>query len=385
MEVRRIIHDAFGFYFVIDQTNIGHFRLRLSERAPVQNSEERGIDDAAVQFHSRAMLIDHASDGIKAFTGIITEAIAGDPGIILVDEPEAFLHPSLAFKLGLELSSAAGRSDKRVLASTHSPFFLMGCIQSGVPINIVRLTYRNGSATARTLPSDEIVALMRNPLLRSTNVLAGLFSEFVVVTEADTDRAFYQEINERLLRFAPDKGVPNCLFLHAQNKQTIPTIVRPLRKLGIPAAAITDVDVLKDGGTVWSKLLDGTGFPEIEKSALSTLRASVKSAMDATGRNMKRDGGLSILSGQELEGAENLIQRLASYGVFVVPGGELECWLKQLGATGHGPAWLIQLFELMGEDSETTGYVMPAEGDVWKFLEGVRGWLIDPTRRGIPS
>jgi hypothetical protein len=40
-------------------------------------------------------------DGIKAFTGIVTAVIAGDPRILLVDEPEAFLHPALAFKLDL--------------------------------------------------------------------------------------------------------------------------------------------------------------------------------------------------------------------------------------------------------------------------------------------
>jgi hypothetical protein len=90
--------------------------------------------------------------------------------------------------------------------------------------------------------------LMRNPLLRSTGVLNGLFYEHVIVTESDADRAFYQEINERLLRFRPEWGVPNCLFLNSQGKHTLQTIMRPLRKLGIPAAGIVDVDVLKDTG-----------------------------------------------------------------------------------------------------------------------------------------
>src|SRR5260370_23066181 len=84
---------------------------------------------------------------------------------------------------------------------------------------------------------------MRNPLLRSTGVLGGLFYESVIVTESDADRAFYQEINERLLRFQPERGLNNALFLNAQNKQTVPTILAPLRQLGIPAAGIVDVDV----------------------------------------------------------------------------------------------------------------------------------------------
>ena len=211
-EVRRIVHDAFDTYLVIDPTNLGTLRLRLSPDEPISELQERGIHEGAVQFHGAALPIQEASDGVKAFTGIITEIITGDPVILLIDEPEAFLHPALSFNLGKEIALASSGSEKRLFVSTHSPHFVMGCIQSGIPVNIVRLTYRNSVATARVLTSQELLPLMRNPLLRSTRVLDGLFYEFVVVTEADTDRAFYQEVNERLLRFKPEWGIPNCLF-----------------------------------------------------------------------------------------------------------------------------------------------------------------------------
>ena len=152
---------------------------------------------------------------------------------------------------------AALKTDKRVFVSTHSPNFLMGCIQSGAPVNIIRLTYREGSATARSLPSNEILSLMRNPLLRSTGVISGLFYEFVVVTESDADRAFYQEINERLLRFKSDWGIPNCLFLHAQNKQTIKTVLQPLRMLAFQRRELwmlTSSKMAAQYGTVSSKV-----------------------------------------------------------------------------------------------------------------------------------
>jgi ABC-type cobalamin/Fe3+-siderophores transport system ATPase subunit len=384
-EVRRIVHEAFGSYFVIDPTQLGHLRVRLSERAPASDMEERNIHAEGVAFHSQALPIDRASDGVKAFTGIIVELVAGDPRVLLIDEPEAFLHPSLATKLGYELSRAAVRSDKRVFASTHSPAFVMGCIQSGAPVNIIRLTYRSGVATARVLPSTEILELMRNPLLRSTGVLNGLFYEFVVVTESDADRAFYQEINDRLVRFKPEWGIPNCLFLNAQGKHTIHTIIKPLRKLGIPATGIFDVDVLKEGGQQWSNVLDGANVPDISRPAFATLRASIRTAMDGTGKDMKREGGIAILRPADREAAQNLLAQLAEYGIFVVPGGELESWLKALGATGHGPSWLIDMFSKMGEDPETAGYVKPADGDAWKFLSDVKGWLINPNRKGIPA
>jgi ABC-type cobalamin/Fe3+-siderophores transport system ATPase subunit len=232
-EVRRIVKDAFGNYFVVDPTQLGHLRVCLSDHPPARDVEERALSDAAIAFYDAAQGIDSFSDGIKAFTGIITELVAGNPSVLLIDEPEAFLHPALAANLGREVSKAALSTGKRVFASTHSPTFVMGCVQSGAPVTIVRLTYRDRVATARVLPSDEILALMRHPLLRSTNVLSGLFYESVIVTEADTDRAFYHEVNERLLQFKPEWGVPNCLFVNAQNKQTVQTIVRPLRRLGI--------------------------------------------------------------------------------------------------------------------------------------------------------
>lgn len=384
-EVRRIIHDAFGLFFTIDPTHLGQLRVRLASRAPVSNLEERGIHYEAVTYHADALLVDQASDGVKAFTGMMTEIIAGDPVALLIDEPEAFLHPALSFTLGKEIALASMGSEKRLFVSTHSPNFVMGCIQSGAPVNIIRLTYRNGVATARVLPNAEILRLMRNPLLRSTGVLAGLFYEFVVVTESDADRAFYQEVNERLLRSRPEFGIPNCLFLNAQNKQTVRTIIRPLRQLGIPAAGVVDIDVLKEGGSVWTDFLSSGFIPELEQQPLGALRAAVKQKFDSTGRDMKRDGGVELLSATDREAADNLFDRLGQYGLFVVRRGELESWLPNLSAAGHGPNWLVDVFEKMGEDPESPDYLRPTTGDVWEFVAAIKAWLTDTSRRGIPA
>ena len=384
-EVRRIVHDSFGAYLVVDPTHLGKLRLRLSPKKPASEAQERGINDESVLFHGAALPVQEASDGVKAFAGIITEIIAGDPVILLIDEPEAFLHPSLSFNLGKEIALASSGSEKRLFVSTHSPNFVMGCIQSGAPINIVRLTYREDVATARLLASEELLALMRNPLLRSTNVLHGLFFEFVVVTEADADRAFYQEVNERLLRCKPEWGIPNCLFLNAQNKQTVHTVLKPLRKLGIPAVGIVDIDVLKEGGGVWTAFLEGGCVPELERKSLALSRGSVKDKLNATGKDMKREGGLDLLSVGDKESAENLCERLGEYGLFIVKKGELESWLPELKVSGHGPAWLIDVFQKMGEDPESLSYLRPGINGVWSFLAEIKHWLSNPSRKGIPT
>ena len=195
---------------------------------------------------------------------------------------------------------------------------------------------------------------------------------------------FYQEVNERLLSFKPEWGIPNCLFLNAQNKQTIHTILKPLRSLGIPAAGIVDVDVLKEGGTVWTNFMNGGFIPNLDRPGLGLTRGSVKKELEATGKDMKRHGGLELLHKGDREAANNLCERLSEYGLFVVTKGELESWLPQLGAIGRKSLWLVDAFQKMGEDPDDSSYMRPGGDDVWLFLSEIKHWLSNPRRKGIP-
>ncbi len=383
--LRKTVYEAFEKYLVVDPTNIGELRFRLSARAPEDEAEEKGWDSRAQKFHSDATLLVDASDGVKAFVGMLSTIISGDPKVTLLDEPEAFLHPALSYKLGKEVASALATTNRRLFVSTHSASFLMGCVQSGAGVNIVRLTYDYETATARLLHSQTLAPLMRNPLLRSVGVLNALFYNAVVVTEGDADRAFYQEINERLLAKNDPRGITGCLFLNAQNKQTVWDIVKPLRELGIPAAGIVDIDVLKEGGAVWSKPLQGAFIPPLSHPGLQAERCALLKAFEATKKDMKREGGVALLSTQDQEACRNLFSQLAEYGVFVVDRGELESWLPALGAGASKSTWLLTIFEKMGDDPSEPGYVHPEQGDVWDFVGGIKAWVARSNRKGIPE
>jgi hypothetical protein len=337
--------------------------------------------------------LDGVSDGVRAFSGILLQIYAGDPSIIVIDEPEAFLHPSLARALGRELATAARSEQKFVFVATHSADFVMGAIQSGAIVNIIRLTWSNDVATARLLPNAELVALMNDPMLRSVGVLSGLFFQNVVVTEADTDRAFYQEINERLNAARDPRAIPHALFLNADNHQTIPAIVTPLRKLGIPAAGIADLDVIKRGGNEWTRQLNACGMPNVQQFSNQKLREAVLDALVAAAPAgtpkpddyFKTAGGLDILQGSNREAADNFCDELDRHGLFLVRFGEVEAWLKHLGVPQKSHGWRSNIFTAMGSDPSQSAYVNPATGDVWDFVGSISKWLNDPTRRGIPD
>ena len=242
--IREALAEVFNLQFVIDITDLAHIRVKFSrEPLPVADIEKRVTDDATY-YMQRASDLSEFGDGIRAFAGIVAALLSSRYMRILIDEPEAFLHPPLVRRLGKKLTQLARSRRGNVFAATHSADFIMGCIQAGTDgLNVVRLTYSDGVGTSRLLASDELRALMLDPLIRSTGVLGALFNEGAIVCEADRDRVFYQEINERLLD-GGRPGATDCAFLNAQNWQTTGRVIYPLRRMGIPAAAIVDLDVL---------------------------------------------------------------------------------------------------------------------------------------------
>ena len=387
--VRELVAAAFpGRYFVIDPTGMGRFRVRVSDRPPADAAEERNWDERSQSFHAAAVDIQTQSDGVICFTGLVAAAISLSQMVLLVDEPEAFLHPPLARLLGTDLASQAAERGASLVAATHSAEFVMGCIESGADTTIVRLTFESQSAGARVLPAKELQKMMLDPLLRSTSALSGLFHRGVIVGESDHDRAFYAEINRRLV--AHGRGTPDTFFANAQNWQTIPRVVGPLRQVGVAAAAIIDLDTTVTGAKAeWRKFYAAVGVDQTAETALEAMRATTAGPLRAQGKNA--DGlvckrtGLAAVSAADRARAQTYFAALADVGIFVVTAGELESWLPALGVSRSAKAkWIVDMFKALGSNPKGKAYVAPAAGDVWDFLDSVGAWIADPSRGGMP-
>jgi energy-coupling factor transporter ATP-binding protein EcfA2 len=383
-EVRRLTADAFGLYFVIDPTGMMQFKIRMSSRPPVNDAEEQSLDQTSRNFHSSAPIIQEFSDGVQAFVGLISALLSLPHKILLIDEPEAFLHPPLARRLGSNLSHLITVRDGSLITATHSADFVMGCLETTANVVVVRLTYEGGVATARMLPAADLNQITKDPLLRSTGTLRALFHRAVIVTESEADRAFYDEINNRLLQNA--RGIKDALFINAQNKQTIRRIVRPLRKIGIPAIAIVDMDIIR-GAKDFRELLTDCQVPaatiinlEIERVWLFR---RLQQIAPLGGGDPLKNGGTTLLIGADFIRASTLFTTLNSYGIFAIPSGEIETWLPAVGAHGHGTQWLIDMFTKIGQTPADANYVNPANNDVWRFLDDISVWVENPARLGV--
>jgi len=385
--VRGLTFEAFRLHFVLDFLMVGWVRIRMSRRPPMDDDEELGLGVRAQAFHREATLIEEMGDGVKCFTGLVAAVLSLKLGILLIDEPEAFLHPPLARLLGRALSRLAREREGSLIVATHSAEFLMGCVESGSNTTVVRLGHEDEVAKARQLPAAEVRRLTQDPFLRSTDVLRALFHRGAVVCESDTDRVVYDEMNRRLLE--EDRGLRDVLFVNTQGDSNVRNVVGSLRQLGVPAAAIVDLDVIRS--PAWHGLLAACGISRERRYQLDPERLHLRDVFDALaqaaqatgGPNPLKRGGIEALDANDRARAETLLGELASYGLFLAPVGELEAWLASVGATGQKSDWVTSLFGLIGTTPDDENYLRPGDDDIWVFIDSIRVWVDDPERNGM--
>jgi hypothetical protein len=155
----------------------------------------------------------------------------------------------------------------------------------------------------------------------------------------------------------------------------------PIRAFGVPAAAIVDVDILKDGGGDWIPWLKAAHVPIALHVGLGHQRASLHKLFVDQKLDME-NGGIKQLAKEDQAAANELFDQLRQYGIFAVRNGEVESWLPDLGIRSKKAAWTVAMLERLGSDPNDAAYVKPAAGDVWDFMRDVVKWVKDPARKG---
>jgi len=316
-------------------------------------------------------------DGMRSFLGVLLFTALGAEPILLIDEPEAFLHPPQARHLGHFLVTETG-SDRQIFVATHSGDVLRGMLNSeDQRVRVIRLRREGDRNIARQLVNSQVAQVWSDPLLRHSNILDGLFHERVIVCESDSDCRFYSAVADATFETDAGKGRrPDVMFTHSGGKARLALIIRSLRDLDVPISVVTDFDVLnaesplkeivEAAGGNWRSLKSDWNIvrtaidnkkPELNlaevrnniENALQsvkgyTLTETAKKQIQDTLRasspwsTAKSVGRAFIPNGDASQAADRLLLALEAIGVFVVPVGELEQFVKVEG--GHGPAWV---------------------------------------------
>ena len=187
----------------------------------------------------RESLLDSQGDGLKSFVSTFLSLKSDQCSVLLLDEPEVFLHPPRARQLG-ELIAEAQKDNRSIFVATHSVEILKGILSKSQDVNVIRITQPQPGKNEITLLEQNVLdSILQAPLLRVSRVLEGVFCEKVIITEAEADELVYQELLEKIV---PASGT---YFAHGQNKQTLAKIAKMYQKIGVNYEIITDFDVLR--------------------------------------------------------------------------------------------------------------------------------------------
>ena len=209
--------------------------------------------------------------------------------------------------------------------------------------------------------------------------MTSLFHKEVVLCESDSDCKMYSIIDRKNKQL--EGMYSETLFVHCGGKHRMAKIAKALRALNICVKLVPDIDVLNDEN-VFKGILDAFG---IEWTNVEVSYNTIVSNLHSPKEKIRRDdvsvcidricekankeylsnseikeikasvsviskwdgikkGGISALpSGNATLEYKKMDNLLNSAGIFIVPVGELECFIKEVG--GHGPEWTNTVLE----------------------------------------
>ncbi|HEB61717.1 MAG TPA: hypothetical protein ENI82_01065 [Bacteroidetes bacterium] len=407
-ELRNYVRSAFNIDIRLDFSSLQKILFRVGENLDGAPTDPR----EALSYYENKEKLDAQGDGIRSFVATILVVQVGKRPVLLLDEPEAFLHPPQAYRLG-ELLAEWANDNRQIIVATHSVDFLRGVISKRQDVNLVRVDRIRNSNIINVLESKEVLKIATNPLLSSTRMLDALFYKGVIVVESDADSIFYQRIARQ------NEHADNIHFTHAHNKQTISKVLPPYRSLGVKFAAIVDFDILRvrdefklliDSLNIESEIkrnilslreelsisIEEADYNEILKNIINQLKKEISSIEQAMAnsdpqtlilrltRNLKKiretgsawadlkKRGINALDEEKKKLFRKISETCSQYGLFIVPCGELESWLTAHGLeySSNKARWIVSALEKISE-------IKPDKNeDPWKFINQVIEYII---------
>jgi len=330
-------------------------------------------------------LASNQGHGVQAFLGMLMTLATHQYDVILVDEPEAFLHPPQARLLG-ELFVEFSKSGSQVVVATHSDDFLQGVVGaagSGADVTIAPLTRPEKTANAvAQVPPPAIRQLYEDPLLRFSNILAGIFYKGVVLCESESDCRYYEAVLSHVLSSAEGSAYPDLLFTQCGGKDRFSKAVVALAGTRVPTAVVADIDLMANEEKFRETFESmGGAYPSIEAQVKvltanvnqktvepdsATARIKIEQALasitsttvptktanairDAVVRKsgwkqVKANGRSALSSGEPTQAFDRILEACRKVGLFLVPVGELERFHPEI-SNANKQSWLREVFE----------------------------------------
>ncbi|MFK4789928.1 AAA family ATPase [Microbacterium sp. ZW T5_56] len=369
-----ISQRVFGMPLTLDTLSTT-VRLRVGtilSPTPLVNEVSKAFRDEMAALRA----LDEQGDGMQSFIGQMLPLLTSSYKVVLLDEPEAFLHPPQARALGRELGRISGESGTQVILATHDRNLLVGLLESAAPVSVVRIMRDGTTNSIKQLDADHLTEVWGDPVLKYSGVLDGLFHDISVIAEAEGDCAFYQASIDHVMR---DRlPMVDVHMVPTSGKAAIAKACHALSSASVRVVATADIDMLADRqmleglvravGGEWTdemnRLWSSATSIAREQQEPITVGAALQAVADAmkdyssapltTARRKEIDAhlrvsrsfwkeaksyGIARFMGQAGMDVRKLLDLLDTQGVVIVRSGELESLAPDV-AVAKGPGWL---------------------------------------------
>lgn len=382
--ISQLTMRAFGAPFTVNRYGGGTINLHLGkvstpETLPPSSAEYLTEINALPYWQDQG-------DGMRAFLGIALSVVTSDCPLILIDEPEAFLHPPQARILGRVLTELRAR-DSQIIVATHSSDIIDGITSAAdapTEVSIARLTRpESNSNRVAQVSAETIRELYDDPLIKHYNILDGLFSTGVVLCEADSDCTYYRAVLGTIEKLGNGVSAESISphFAHCGGKARLPKAVKALKSANVPVVCAVDLDLLQNdsefealvtafGGspadyTAWRNDITSAVMQYSKRPSRVAARAVVNAIFDAktsaeltsaeigkirdavtgiSGWKEAKKHGRGFFSGQAVSSFDKLDEMLRTLGIYLVREGELERFHPGISADNKS-VWLRQVLE----------------------------------------
>lgn len=302
-----------------------------------RNSQNSSVK---LTYMQNATQLRNEGDGFRSYVTILLTVMGASKPILLVDEPEAYLHPTYAMELGKQLGTMLAESDalQNAFISTHSSYFLQGILDSAAAgLSLIRLKRNGGKSTFNILDKDKIETL-KNRSDYSPQYIDALFSKKAILVEAPRDAIIYSAICDKI------SEIDNPIFVSTNGKDAFKGVKEFYAASGLPCRCICDFDIINDHDKFKNLMKAFSVDLEVRQRALNAADALKKIYRDLAIQKTSNKKDIASLIKERYkkdvfidipeslrQDCRNSLRDLFRFGIYVLTTGELESLFEDSG------------------------------------------------------
>jgi len=275
--------------------------------------------------------IQESGHGLRSMVRILEALFDTDKKIKLIDEPEMHLYPAQKIWVGGKIAELSSDDNSQTIVSTHDAHVLQGILDKRPKVTILRFSNTNGKRSIHQWTLSQEPTPTTDAF--RADFLTGLFHNYCVTVESDSDRLFYKE----MMQGCPSLNSLDVAFVPCRGEGGTLKVARLSQAINQPSAFILDLDVVFEKPKVIrdiiEKVVSEQELPELTKLHLLVQQLKLDRPDDKwkvlVGYTDRKGPG-DVFMNEHGDLLRSVISELANHGVFMVPGGSLESWAPEV-------------------------------------------------------